>query len=159
MMVNNNWVVWLTEQGQSRQLFQSESVLRLVGWTPSGQELLIKSVEGKSDASQTLTPTTVKLLLIQTNGGDAREIARLDSTYFSNLQLSPDGQTVGFVGRQDGEDSLKTIPANGGKIRKLVGANDPRIYFSNLAWSPDSKTICYGKQASWRVISIVDNFK
>jgi len=38
-------------------------------------------------------------------------------------------------------------------------SSDPRVYFSSIAWSPDGKTIYYGKQSSWTVFSMLENFK
>src|SRR5262249_38297821 len=136
-----NWGVWVSEHGQSRKLFQLDSVLRLVGWSPSGQDLLVESVAGQRDATLFLSLATVGLMQISVNDGSARVIASLGNAYFSNLSLSPDGRTVAFAAREGDEDVIKVIPATGGNSRKLAASGDPNIYLSNLVWSPDGKTI------------------
>jgi Tol biopolymer transport system component len=152
-----SWGVWLRQAAKSAPIFQSNSVLRLVGWSPNGQELIVKSIEGANDAS--LMPSDVNLFALPLTGKGPRPIARLKATFVHNLQLSPDGKEIAFATRQDEAGSLQVIPASGGDARKIISSNDARVYFSNLTWSPDGKTLYYGKQANWRVISMIDHFK
>lgn len=153
----NSWAVWLRAAEKSAPIFQSNSVLRLVGWSATGQDLLVKSLEGTDDTSTTLSD--VNLFALPLTGAAPRPIARLKAAFVHNTQLSPDRKEIAFAARQDGEGSLQVIPASGGNARKIISSNDARVYFSNLTWSPDGKTLYYSKQANWRVISMIDHFK
>jgi serine/threonine protein kinase/Tol biopolymer transport system component len=152
-----SWSIWLIADGQRKQIFQSDSVLGLVGWLQSGQELIVKSVSGQSGPSK--APVDVTLSILSVRDGQQRSLAQLPATYFQNIRLAPAGNQIAFVTRQDGADSLQVIAATGGATKTIVTSSDPRVYFSTIAWSPDGKTIYYGKQASWTVFSIIDNFK
>ena len=130
-------------------------MLGLLGWSQSGQDLIVKS-SGKGAPS---VPVDVSLFTLAVRGGTPRSLAQLKATYFQNIQLAPAGNQIAFVTRLDGADSLQVIPGTGGAAKTIITSSDPRVYFSGLVWSPDSKTIFYGKQASWSVLSIIDNFK
>jgi len=150
-----SWSVWLASAGKGQQIFQSDSVLGLVGWSTSGQELIVKS----SPKSAPNVPVDVHLFSVDLTGGAPRSLAELKNTYFQNIQLAPARHQIAFVSRQEEADNLQLIPATGGAARTIVTSNDPRVYLSGLAWAPDSKTIYYGKQASWSMLSMIDNFK
>jgi len=151
-----SWGVWLTNAGKTQQIFQSDSVLGLVGWSQSGQELIVKSIAGKRAPN---VPVDVDVFAVAVNEGPPRSLFQLKSTYFQNIQLAPARNQIAFVTRQDEADSLQLISITGGEARTIVTSNDPRVYLSGLSWAPDGKTIYYGKQASWSMLSMIDNFK
>jgi eukaryotic-like serine/threonine-protein kinase len=152
------WGVWISDGGASRQIYQSDSILGLVGWSPSGDELIVKSAENASIAALAL-PVEVSLFGLDLNSGAARPITKLKETFFQNIQLSPDRETLAFVTQQGGSGVIQTISRTGRAAKTLVGSSDARIYFSSLAFAPDGKTLYYGKQANWQIISMIDNFK
>jgi TolB protein len=151
------WGLWLAESGSSTNIYASENVLRLLGWSSNGQSLIAASIEGSKGGSP--VAAEVALLQIPITGGSARLLARLSSAYLYSLQLSLDGRMIAFAAHTDGEDQIRLILAAGGEATKLIGNADPRIYVSSLAWSPDGRTIYYGKQANWRLISMIDHFR
>jgi Tol biopolymer transport system component len=150
-----SWGIWLREDGKVALIFESSSALRLVGWSSAGRELIVKSTA--NDTSP--IPADVKLFSLPSTGLGGRPIAQLSAAFFHNIQLSPDRKYIAFATRKDGEGSLQVIPAGGGDARKIITSSDSRVYFSSIAWSADSKTLYYGKQANWRVISMIDNFR
>lgn len=152
-----SWSVWVFENGNVRQIYQSNFLLGLVGWSLSGNELIIKSVESSGDIQK--LPVEVNLFQLALDGSAPRSISKLKETYFQNIQLSPDRKTLAFVTRQNGEGTIQIIPSTGGAAKTVISSNDARLYFSSLAFAPDGKTIYYGKQANWQVISIINNFK
>ena len=154
---NTAWSIWLSSEGRDQQIFESDSVIGLLGWSQSGQELIIKSIPGKSGAPG--VPVDVSLSAIAPKSSAPRVLAQLKATYFQNIQLAPLKNQIAFVTRSDGADNLQVVPVTGGATRTIMTSNDPRVYFSGLAWSADGKTIYYGKQASWTVLSMIDNFK
>jgi TolB protein len=149
--------VWVAERGKCRIVFQSDSLLRLIGWSASSHSLLVGLVEGGTNHH--LTTAQVDLIEVPADGGENRHIVSIPSVYHTNIQLSPDRRSIAFASRQDGKDSIRVIAASGGEARKVTENTDPMTYFSNLTWSPDGKEIYYSKQVSWNIISILDNSK
>jgi serine/threonine protein kinase/Tol biopolymer transport system component len=156
-----SWSIWVIAEGQKKKVFQSDSMLGLVGWSQSGQELIVKSVPGKAGlaVSPVVSPVDVSLSALSVRDGKQRSVAQLPATYFQNIKLASAGNQIAFVTRQEGADSLQVIAANGGATKTILTSSDPRVYFSSIAWSPDGKTIYYGKQSSWTVFSMLENFK
>jgi len=151
------WSIWVTANGQQQQVFRSESVLGLVGWSANGQELFIKQAAERDTAPN--NPLAVILSAIAIRDGRQRPLGTLQTTYFQNIKLAPAADQIAYVARQDGADTLLVMPAAGGSARSLTTSSDPRVYLAAIDWSPDGKTIYYGKQASWTLYSMIDNFK
>ena len=150
--------VWLigAPTGKAEVLYQSDAELHLLGWSASGDELIL----AKLDSSKAeLSPMDFSLMRVVVSSGAAHAMARLQSAYFHNIHLSPDRHRIAFAARPDGKDNLWLIPAAGGQAKKATANTDPRLYFSSLAWSPDSKALYYGKQSMAILITMVDNFK
>ncbi len=152
------WSVWLWADGKIGQIYQSDAVVQLIGWSPSANELIFKSVETGDDL-QTL-PVNVNFLQISVDGTAPRLLFTAKEVYFQNIQLSPDRTTLAFVARHNGNNVIQTLSLTGGTTAKtLISSNDARVYFSSLSFAPDGKTLYYGKQANWQVISTIGNFK
>lgn len=151
------WSIWMLADNKIRQIYQSDSVLRLLGWSLSGNELIFKSVESDNE-SQTL-PVDVNILQIAFDGGAPRLLSTIKEVYFYNIQLSPDHKMLAFAVRKNGNSVIESMPLTGGTTKTLISSNDARVHFSSLSFAPDGKTIYYGKQANWQVISMIDNFK
>jgi Tol biopolymer transport system component len=151
------WSIWLAKDGKGQELFHSDDILGLVGWSPSGEDLIIKSISGVNAATN--FPADVSLSTLFLNNGSAKQLAQLKAAYFQNIQLAPARHLIAFVTRELGADRLETLPATGGVARIILTSNDQRVYLAGLAWSPDGKTIYYGKQSSSTVLSMIDNFK
>lgn len=128
-----------------------------MGWSSSGDELIVAMVEN-SGMNRALA-TEVRLSRISITGQDNQSIASLQDTYLAGVHLSPNGQFVCFVSMQDGKDNIWILPVAGGEAKKITNNADPKAYFSGLAWSPDGKEIYYGKQASWGLVTLIENFK
>lgn len=152
-----NWSIWSARDRKSSLVFQSESILDLVGWSQSGTELIFKSVPGLASAPN--LPVDVKLFSVSISGGNAKQLSELKATYFQNIQLAPGRNEIAFVTRQEGADSLRVVSGTGGTPKTIITNSDTQSYLSGLAWSADRSTIYYGKQASWTVLSMIENFK
>lgn len=154
------WGVWVAaegENGSDRLLYENESALRIVGWSADGQDLIIKVIDSRRDTVS--TPVAVSLYRLSASGGPTRPMARLESTYFHNLQLSKDGRSIAYVTRAENVDHLEIRSVQGGPARRILRSDDPLSYIANLTWSPDGQTICYAKQTNTRSISMIDRFK
>jgi Tol biopolymer transport system component len=142
--------------GESKTVYQANSVVRLLGWSPDGG-LFLATIDGKQGIWP--SPARVTLIRVALDQGSARAIATIDSTYLYTTHLSPDGRLIGLVSRQEGKGNIWAVSTQDGKARKLTANNDPKLYFSTLSWSPDSKTIYFDKQSRFSLISIINNFK
>jgi TolB protein len=151
------WSVWSAKDGKSQMIFESESILDLVGWSQTGSEVLVKTSPGRAIAPN--LPVDIQLMSIPTQGGTGRQIAQLKDTYFQNIQPAKGRDEIAFVTRQSGTDSLHVLSASGGSSKAIITNNDAQSYFSALVWSADRRTIYYGKQVSWTVLSVLENFK
>jgi eukaryotic-like serine/threonine-protein kinase len=153
---NVTWSIWMAEEGIGRQVFQSDSVLGIVGWSETNSQLIVKTTNGVN--SPPSVPVNLSVFLLDPKTAQQRILAELKATYFQNVQLAPARNAIAFVTRQDGPDSLRLVSTNGGATRTILTSNDPRVYFSSLNWSPDGKSILYGKQSTWTTFSMLDNF-
>ncbi len=150
------WSAWTLSDAGEKQIFQSDSVIRLVGWSVTGNDLIIKSIDGNKEQ---IFPVEVTIFQISLDSSAPYLISKLNLTYFYNIQLSPDRKTLAFVTRAGGTDAIQTVPTVGGARKTLISSSDARVYFSSITFAPDGKTLYYGKQAKWQIISMIDNFK
>lgn len=153
--VYNVWVTD-TETKNSDMVVQADSFLRLIGWSQSGNELVLASVTSSETDG---LPKEVSLLQAEIETHKTRPIAALKDTYLYNIHLSPDKKTIAFAAHREGKDNLWLIPAAGGEAKMLTANNDSRLYFSSLAWSPASDSIFFGKQSRYSLLSMLTNFK
>jgi Tol biopolymer transport system component/DNA-binding winged helix-turn-helix (wHTH) protein len=149
--------VGVSESGNSNIIFHSDTTLRLIGWSESGQDLFVAAF--KDTTKRNPTTAQIELFQISASGGENHKITSLASAYLTNIQLSPDRRSIAFVSRSDGQDNICVVPVSGGEATKLTKNSDSRSYFSSLVWSPDGKSVYCSKQSSWSLISMIDNFK
>jgi TolB protein len=142
-----------SETREAKVIFQSETFLRLLGWSQDEAGLILTTVRGRASS-----PRDVNLIQVSATG-EQRPIASLRQTYLYNIHLSADRRMIAFASVQDGKDNVWLIPANGGEAKRLTVNNDSRLYFSSLAWSPDGKAIFFGKQSQYSLLSMLTNFK
>ena len=145
-----------TETKNIDPILSGNTFIRLVGWSQSGNDLILASVEG-SGAYSFLKDVT--LLQAQVITKKMSEIAKLKETYLFNIHLSIDKKSIAFVAHRDGKDNVWVLPVGGGEARQMTGNNDSRLYFSSLAWSPDNNTIFFGKQSRYSLLSMLTNFR
>ena len=145
-----------TETKKYAPITSQNTFIRLVGWSQSGNELILASVEGSSVVG---VPPQVILLQVQIETGKMAEISKLKDTYLYNIYLSPDKKTIAFAAHREGKDNVWLMAAAGGEAKQVTGNNDSRLYFSSLAWSPDNNSIFFGKQSRYSLLSMLTNFK
>jgi serine/threonine protein kinase len=154
--------LWVGGQEQPVMIFQTESVLRLLGWLSNEQLIVALADRVGGSTSQ---PTTIRVFSIgiaPTNRQSApTQIGSLTQSYLSSLRLSPSGRVVAFVKTEKDRTDLWLATLNHNRLaqeRKLTSNSDPSFYFSSLAWSPDGKTIYYDKQTRWSLLTMVEGF-
>jgi len=151
------WSVWLARDGKAADVFQSASVLGIVGWSDAQNELICKTIKGVAGAPS--LPAEVSLSVFNAETRQQRPLSDLKAVYFQNIYLAPSRNLIAFVTREGGSDSLRVTPTRGGAVRTVLSTNDTRVYLSTLNWAPGAKTIYYGKQSSWTTLSMLDNFR
>ncbi|MBS1790123.1 MAG: serine/threonine-protein kinase [Acidobacteria bacterium] len=151
------WNVWVTGQGQSNMVFQTENRLRLRGWLAKDQLLVALTENVAGGGVQPATVTLVNLPVTRENATNSQHtLGSLTETYLSNLQLAPGGGKIAFVKVQNRRHDIWVAVVNGNQIsqpKKVTNNSDPAFRFASLNWSPDRKTIYYDKQTRWSLLT------
>ena len=147
--------IWLaeTDTRKAAAVFESEKVIRLIGWTPDEKGMIIAETDKAYNA---LPPETV-LKQVSAATGAETPIARIKNAYFYNIFLSGDRKYIGYAARNADKDDIWVITRAGGEARKLTNNNDSGLYFSRLAWLHDGSAIVFGKQTRFSLLSIITN--
>ncbi len=140
--------------GKTEQVFESEEVIRLLGWSETGSQLIFAEASKFSSL-----PPEVILWRVNMDGTGKAEIARLKNAYFYNIFLSGDRKTLAYAAREKELDDIWLIPAGGGSAKKITNNNDTETYFSSLTWAPDGNAIYFGKQTRFSLLSMITNLK
>jgi len=144
------------ETKNTKALVQSETFQRLLGWSQSDKEIILAAAGGKKGMG---LPTEVKVIQVNIETGEQRQLVKLDAVYLYNIYLSSDKKMLAYVSNKDGKDNVWVARPNGSEARRITSNNDARLYFSTLSWSPDNRAIYFGKQTRYSLLSMVTNFK
>jgi dipeptidyl aminopeptidase/acylaminoacyl peptidase len=118
--------LWLVDvaTGEIHALTQPTWEVNEVVWTPNGQNLVVKATNRpESDEN------TDRIFSVQTSDGAIKELIAPRGP-FRELRVSPNGNTVSFVGsREDGPEphDLQLLPINVHAARNLTGASLDRL--------------------------------
>jgi len=151
------WTVWVSEVERKVVLpiLRSSDVVRLVGWIDSGAALLIAIGEGARLAPYMVRE--IRLFRVTVPEGKRQPLGVLVEASLVTVHLSPNGRTIAYISRADGQDNVWTLAIEGGRATKRTENRDARIYFSTLAWAPNGRILYYGRQAGWSVIKMIEN--
>jgi Tol biopolymer transport system component len=152
------YTVWAADiqTKHSKVVFQSNSFLRLVGWSQGDKELILATSKGKTGRS---SPTDVSLIEVSVDTGQQRLIRLLASCYLYNIHLSIDKKSIAFTSHRDGKHNVYVMSVTGGEAKRVTTNSDPRLYFSSLSWAPDGQAIFFGRQSRRSLLSMITNFK
>ena len=93
------------------------------------------------ETSRETDKPTSQVWLIEPDGGNARQLTHVGTSHASPV-WSPDGQSIAFVSRRDGDKpfAICLLPLEGGESRELVRHQASP---ASLAWSPDGGHLAY----------------
>jgi Tol biopolymer transport system component len=148
--------IGITEPGKTAIVYESEQEVWPIGWSASGQEILV--VQGKFVFSGRPL-REMSLVSVPLNGGQPRVILHRPNDYLHNVSLSHDRRFIALASKREGKDNIEIVPVSGGPVRNLIRNSDPSIFYSGLAWAPDDKTLFYSKQMGWTQVSLIENFQ
>lgn len=133
--------------GETQNLFESNSYIRLLGWSESGNEVLT-AVENESDVDLIKVSTIART--------EPRAVVNLKGVYIDGLALSPDGQKVAYSARRNGINNVFIFSIDG-KEAQLTSNSENTLYYSGITWSPDGANLYYSKQSGGLQISMISD--
>lgn len=89
-----------------------------------------------------------RIILLDLESRETREIAEFKSTTFTGLDWSPDGRTIVFSGRIDGRYQLFRVSASGGKVERLTHSMRGNLQMPQV--SPDGRWIAASRITTTR---------
>ena len=147
--------VWLLEGTRSQMIWQTPDELRMLGWSPAGDQLYVSAMQPPRQNA----PVEVKVISLWPERQTAREVARFADTYFANLVLAPNARQVAYVVRQENADNLWLASLTTGQRRRLTANADPNLNYGSLSWSPQSNLLGFTKQSNATSIMAIENFR
>lgn len=145
----------VAEETTSRVVWELRGRASLLGWSATGQELLVAA-----DESANLQQTgTVKLWRVALATGRATEIAQVTAAYVNSFRLAPTGNQVAYVTRRQERDELWRLTLADGKAKRIHSNDDPLIYFAELAWAPTARALYVSKQSNSMSLWTIENFR
>jgi Tol biopolymer transport system component/DNA-binding winged helix-turn-helix (wHTH) protein len=148
------WIASLENPANPEMIFQTDSYVKLVGW--SADDELIAGLVDKKEIS---ISGTIAIDLYQLNQKANQKLTTLKQAYFLNLHLSPDKKTLAFVAVQDKKANIYAYALKGGETKQISRNTDATIFFTSLAWTSDGAFICYGKQERLNSFTLIDGLK
>jgi len=149
--------IWLLSDGSAREVYRSNVPISILGFSQSGTELILRS--SSAPPSQLALPADVEVIRVDLSTGSARTTDRIPSAYFDTIALSPDRNSIGRVVKEKSSEFLEVSSLAGGEPKRLTENVEDKVYLSSPTFSLDGKSLFYGKQARYRVISMIENLK
>ena len=108
--------------GEPKNFFESNSLVRLLGWTQNGNEIL----------AAVANDNEIELMKISTiSKSKPLTLINLKGVYIQGMTLSPDGQKVAYSARRDGVNNVFVI-FNKRKGRKIdFKSRKYSVFFGN----------------------------
>jgi TolB protein len=172
-------VTILSLDGTSKQvIFSSPQTFEAPNWSPDGKYLLLNSQgrlwrlavtggepeaiplgavkgvnndHGISPDGKWFAISAQNIFIAPAAGGEPRQVTDKTPSYFHGW--SPDGKTLAYCARRDGNFDIYSIPAAGGEERRLTASPG---YDDGPDYSPDGKWIYFNSDRSgswdiWRI--------
>jgi serine/threonine protein kinase/Tol biopolymer transport system component len=150
------WELWVWEAGQSKMIFHTKSILRLLDWAEDGD--LVVALAPNDDLNRVNTKE-VKLFRVSPKDRRSRLLHILSGARQSSVRLSPDKRSVSFVATQSNRENIFLLSLAGRQPRQITQNGEEKKHYSSPVWAPDGKTIYFGKQTTWSVLTLIDNLK
>jgi Tol biopolymer transport system component len=112
-------------------------------WSPDGSQLLFFQ-EGRDGI--------LRLMVMNADGSDVRQIRGTHYPGVSPPDWSPDGSLILYTSTASGVD-IATVPATGGRSRELTS---DVAYEASAAWSPDGRSIAYKRHGQYWEIWVMN---
>jgi len=148
------WELWVWEAGQTKMIFPTKYILRLLGWTEDGE--MVAALAPNDDLNR-VNAKEVKLVSISTKDQRSRLLRILPHTRQSSVRLSPDKRNVAFVATQNNRENIFLLSLSGDRPRQITQNDDVKKHYSSLVWAPNGETIYFGKQSMRSVLTLIDN--
>lgn len=144
--------VWLNEAGKNVLLLQRNAPIHIIGWTASGQELLLAAAA----LNEWSAPQEVELFSFDLVRRKPTTLLKLAATYLPTLRLAQDGQNLVWVSRQQGRDNLEMISLRDRSVKRVTSNSDPTVFYSSPTWATDGRSLFYSKQTNWQFLHLLE---
>ena len=148
--------IWVldVESGDTTVVWDDELTAYSFAWTPDGKHFVFQGADTpRTDDSYMF----MDLYRVPATGGDPVRVADTDGK-LGQLAVSPDGETVGFLGAVSLNDpiaqSLFTVPLAGGDPRNLTDGFDGSA--TSIAWLDDGTLLMLAQEGTGTTLSRVD---
>lgn len=145
----------ITDQGKIKTVFETQFPIKLLGWSASGNDLILASGE-KTDSTR---PQKTRLLSVSIESRKTSTISQIDSAYLYSATLMTAGNSIALVSRQEDVDNIEVISTSNGTVKRATNNSDTTAYYSGVKWSPDGKNLYYSKQTNWVFVSLIEKFQ
>lgn len=135
----------LLRGGQTFQLAEFETTVRVIGWSPSDDAVYVALEESNG----------LKVVSVPVGGAGVRQLTTLSYAKPTGIVLSPDRRHVGYSVIRDGIYNVCVTRLASGRERCLTSNSDPTVFYSGTTWAPDSQSVLYSRQSGRMQIELL----
>jgi Tol biopolymer transport system component len=116
-------------------------------WSPDGSQIAFSSWHQRFRVAN--------IFVMDIDGGNLRQLTRLDTDYDFSPSWSPDGSQIAYVSRRDSSVSIRVMDADGQNKRSITAGLIP---VSSPSWSADGHSIVFAhyEEASGDNLYMID---
>ncbi|MDI1240585.1 MAG: protein kinase [bacterium] len=146
--------IYLTEvsSGARRLLFESSEMIRVLGFSPDGNEVIFAKRLDRLET--TPAPPLTEIYSLPVSAGDPRKINTLANAYFHNIHLSKSGD-LSYVTRAGDRTAIVSRALASVTEKEHLLIRDPKVLISSLGVPRDGSFIVFGKQTRTNQLSML----
>lgn len=141
----------INDGNQDRTIFSTDLPMRMIGWQDD-IHFLVGLMEPTPFQLGHLRLKRVSLAGQMTEEAIDQSL----SVYLYSLRLSPDGQTIAMLARQNDCDNVWLYSLTTRQLTQVTVNQETNRFLTGLTWLPDGKSLCYGKHSTSTWIKAIE---